>query len=195
MTPRVPLLVAVVVGCVGAAAPEKNSTEDYYPTKIGSTWHYKVGEQRAVMKVTSHQRRGDLTVLKVETSLAGSTDVLATEEIAHTPEGIVRISYNNEVGKTPVLLLKAGAKKGDTWVVKTEIAGSEIDGKFTAGEEKIQLGDTEYQCITSSGVFQVPEQIVGFKYWFHKGTGIVKLTMTSGDRVTVLELEKFEPGK
>src|SRR5215813_9054423 len=121
----------------------ETKTDDYYPTALGTTWHYKIGEKKATAKVADVTKEG---VAKIETIVDGTK--VAEEEIAHTPQGIERLSYGGEKSKTPVLIWKAGAKKGDQWKVDTELNGAPIKGTFTAGEEKVKVPAGEFECVT-----------------------------------------------
>src|SRR5262245_6509202 len=117
MTRRLHLLTPLVVLAFAATVfaaddPPKPSTEvkgtdNYYPINMGTTWHYKIGEKKAVAKVTDQKKEGNLTVATIETFVDGGSSPVATEQIAHAPEGIIRVSYNSEKPKTPVLILKA----------------------------------------------------------------------------------------
>src|SRR5438876_10788975 len=106
-----PLAVfAILVGPAALFADDANKpksevkSDDYYPTALGTTWHYKIGEKKATAKVAELSKEG---VAKIETTVDGNK--VADEEIAHTPEGIVRLSYGGEKSKSPVLIWKAGA--------------------------------------------------------------------------------------
>jgi len=170
----------------------ETKTDDYYPTAIGTTWHYKIGEKKATAKVADVTKEG---VAKIETTVDGNSSPVATEEIAHTPQGIERLSYMGEKSKTPVLIWKAGAKKGDTWKVDTELNGAPIKGTFTAGEEKVKVPAGEFECVTATGEFELLGKNAKFVYWFAKDKGVVKLQMTVEGQDILLELDKFEPGK
>jgi len=168
----------------------ETKTDNYYPTAIGTTWHYKIGEKKATAKVADVSKEG---VAKIETTVDGNK--VAEEEIAHAPEGIVRVSYAGEKSKTPVVIWKAGAKKGDKWEVKTELNGTPIEGTFTAGADKVKVPAGEFECVTATGDFKLLGKEAKFVYWFAKDKGIVKLQMTVEGQDIMLELEKFEPGK
>src|SRR5262245_18267183 len=165
-------------------------TDNYYPTALGTTWHYKIGEKKATAKVADVTKEG---VAKIETLVDGTK--VAEEEIAHTPQGIERLSYGGEKAKTPVLIWKAGGKKGDTWEVKTELTGSPSEGKFTAVGEKVKVPAGEFECVTATGEFKLLGKDANFVYWFAKDKGVVKLQMTVDGQDILLALEKFEAGK
>src|SRR5262245_10803197 len=77
-------------------AKSDTKTDNYYPTAIGTTWHYKIGEKKATAKVADVSKEG---VAKIETTVDGNK--VAEEEISHAAEGIVRLSYGGEKSKTP----------------------------------------------------------------------------------------------
>lgn len=198
LRPLTPLFALVFVAALSAqdankAKLETKGTDDYYPLAQGTTWTYKIGEKKATAKVIAHEKQGALTVAKIETTIDDKP--VAEEQVAHSPEGIVRLSYGGEKSKTPVLIWKAGAKKGESWDVKTEISGTAVEGKFTAGEEKIKVPAGEFECVTATGEFTIQGDTAKFVYWFAKDKGVVKLLMTFKGQDILLELEKFEPGK
>jgi hypothetical protein len=188
--------LVVLVGAAGLFADDANKpkaeskTDEYYPTALGTTWHYKIGEKKATAKVTELSKEG---VAKIVTTMDDKP--VAEEEVAHTPEGIARLSYGGEKSKTPVLIWKAGAKKGDKWEVKTDLNGTPIEGTFTAGEDKAKVPAGEFDCVTATGEFKLLGKDAKFIYWFAKDKGVVKLQMTVEGQDILLELEKFEPGK
>src|SRR5262245_12143963 len=93
LRPLTPLVVVICAAGLFADDTNKNNTEvkteDYYPLAAGTTWHYKIGEKKATVKVAEVSKEG---VAKLETTVDGAK--VADEEIAHTKEGIVRVSYN-----------------------------------------------------------------------------------------------------
>ncbi len=167
----------------------------YYPTKVGTTWTYKVGDKKVSTRVSRLEEKGAYDCAVVETLVDGN--VVATEHVAATKEGLYRVAFNGQEPKEPILFLKLPAKKGESWDVKTDAAGETIDGKFTEGEEEIRvpISQDKIKTVTSTGDFKINGQDAHFAYWINEKYGVVKQQLTIGAQEVVLELEKFEEGK
>lgn len=189
-------LVALVFTAIGFSvlgADEKVGESPYYPTKIGSTWTYRTANQKIVVRVAKHEKQGDLMCALVETVVNGQ--VAASEHIGITKEGIVRASYGGAVPERPLLFLKLTAKSGESWDIANKIGGMALTGKFTRGEEEVEVPGFKGKAVTSKGTFEAAGQNVSFHYWFAPGKGIVKLEMITGGQTVNMELESFQMGK
>src|SRR5437016_102592 len=58
------LLVALMPAAL--AADEKTEESDYYPLKLNSVWHYKVGDQKFRMKAVKSEDIGGKPTVRVE---------------------------------------------------------------------------------------------------------------------------------
>lgn len=183
----------LVLAC---AAPAQVKDDPYYPLKVGTTWHYRIGEKKLQTKVTKYEKVGDVMCARVETIIDGNP--MGVEHIALTPEGVARFQINGTKPDKPLVFLKLPPKKGDTWKVDTKIATESIKGEYKTDETTVKVpesGDKEYNAIQTVGDFDVNGQPAQFKYWFVKDKGIVKVLMVLGGADVLMELEKFEPGK
>lgn len=195
MTRLVPLaaLGAFLLATAPLQAQDKVGESPYFPTKIGSTWNYRIGDKKLTTKITKHEKQGDLMCALMETLVDGNS--VATENIAVTKDGLVRVAYNGQKPETPILFLKQDSKKGDSWPVDTKIGAETIKGKFTRGEEDVDVPGYKGKTVTSKGEFEINGQAATFMYWFAEKKGIVKLQMALSGQEILLELEKFEEGK
>jgi hypothetical protein len=165
----------------------------YYPTKVGSTWTYRVDGRTIVTRVTKHEKVGKHMCALVETLVDGK--VTATEHIAITKDEILRVSYNGQQPTVPVCFLKLKAKVGETWKVETTIGKESPKGSFTRGEEDIDVPAFKGKAITSDGSFETNGVKLNLTYWFAPGKGIVKQSMSTPDGKKInIELVKFEEG-
>src|SRR5437763_15343656 len=82
-----------------ARAEDKVGESPYYPTKIGSTWTYRLGDKKITAKVTKHEQKGGYMCALVESTIDGNP--AASEHIAVTKEGLVRTSYGGQVPDKP----------------------------------------------------------------------------------------------
>jgi len=172
---------------------DKVGESPYQPTAVGTTWTYKAADKKVVVKVVKHEKHGNTPCIKLDTLVDGN--VVATEQVAVSKEGITRLSYNGEAPSKPILFLKLPPKADESWVVESKIANDLIKGKFTAGVAKIKVPAGEFDTVTSKGEFDVNGQPASFMYWISPGKGIVKLHMNAGGNTVELELEKFEEGQ
>lgn len=207
-------LVACLLFAQGLAAQDKVGDSPYYPTKVGTTWHYRIGEKKVVVKVAKHEKFGDLPCARVETQIEGQ--VKAYEHIAVTKDGLVRVGYNGEVITPPVLFLKLPPNAGDSWPIDSRAGTSDakekkksdkekksdaeaVKGTYSLSKDKIKVPAGEFETLKTHGQVEITVNgmpMTGtFTRWFAEGKGIVKMeNMHAGSRIT-LELEKFEPGE
>src|SRR5262249_60738715 len=120
----------------------ETKTDDYYPTALGTTWHYKIGEKKATAKVADVTKEG---VAKIETIVDGTK--VAEEEIAHTPQGIERLSYGGGAAETTVPIWKGGGEKGEQWKGDTEVKEAASKGTCTPGGEKEKERPRGTECV------------------------------------------------
>jgi len=173
-----------------------------YPLKVGSKWHYRVGEdQKVVVKVAKAEEFKIVRNLgkdKVkEEKVAGFTLEMVSggrpalkEQVAVLPDGVYRLSSADKQITPPLCILKLPPKKGDTWQVDSTIGDVKVKGTFRTGEAV--LG--KLKCITS--VLQNGEtgsDKIVLEYYFAPGLGIVKQHVRVGNIESTMELEKYEP--
>jgi hypothetical protein len=188
------LCFALLANLNAPAQPNVESTaKGPFPLTVGSTWHYIMGDKKVTSKVVAEEKIGGLMCAKIESSLDGNPFV--TEHVAMTADGLVRTAYNGQQPDKPVLFLKHKGKKGDTWDIDVKIGAETAKGKFTAGEEEIEVPAGKFKVITSSGEFDINGQKIGFTYYYAEKVGMVKQVAQAGDMKVTLELEKFEPAK
>jgi hypothetical protein len=195
----------VVLAGFGAlhAKPDKQngtSSPNYYPLQVGNQWTYKVsvGDNSAVTvsRVAKMETfNGGPELARLEASI--SNNVVATEHLRQTDQGVFRYRNNGVEVMPPICLLKypvaikpkepmkwsnavkAGAEKGTTYSAEAVEESVEVPlGKFQAIRVEIKQGkgaDTTY--------------------WFVKDIGFVKQTVKAGDLSILMELEKFDRAK
>jgi hypothetical protein len=175
------------------AKTEKMEDNEYYPLKEGSVWHYKLGDAKFRLKSTKKEEFGGKQSWKLE--MLGEGDrTMSFEHVFPTKDGVTRLGFEGNEAKPPVVFLKA--KPGEKWTVDSTIGKEKLKGEFKSSEEKIKVGDKEYDTIVTSG-----DDIDGggmkfsFKTYFAKKVGMVKQTIKMSNQEVVIELEKYEEGK
>jgi hypothetical protein len=186
----VPLMLVVLAG--SPARSGEKAARDFYPLKEGTTWHYKVGENRFTLKAGKTEKVGKADAVRVELILLGKNT--SFEHVGVTSEGVVRYSFEGKKADPPVLFLKLPAKKGQTWKVESKIDGQLMKGTFTEGEEKVKVPAGDYNAITVTGKdMEVNGVKLNVTYYFAEKVGMVKQVLEMGGQKVIIELEKFDP--
>jgi len=194
------ILAGVLLAVALGRAQEISSP--YYPLKVGSKWHYRVGEdQKLLVQVAKAEEFKIVRSLgkdkAKEEKVAGFTLEMVSggrpalkEQVAILPDGVYRFSYAGKEVTPPLCILKLPPKKGDTWQVDSMIGDVKAKGTFRSGEAEIG----KLKCITS--VLQYGEtdsRKIVLEYYFAPGLGIVKQHVRVGNIESTMELEKYEP--
>jgi hypothetical protein len=184
------------------AAVETLKDSPYYPLQVGNTWHYRLGDNRYVMRVAKHEKVGDYMCARVEMLIDDKPT--AHEHIAVTADGIVRVAYDDRRAEPPILFLKVPPKKDETWKVdsfvgKTDkVPGEHVTGTFTEGEvAKLNEPSGSYENVitSTSQDLNANGQRLSFVYYFAKGVGMVKQEIDVAGQKVIVDLEKFESSK
>ena len=188
-----PLLLPLL----GVPAQEgKMPTSPYYPLQVGTTWHYKAGDNKFRMKVTRHENVGEVRCARVELFIDDKST--ASELIAVTGDGVYRYAFDGKEARPPVRFLKLPPKKGDAWKVDSEIGKDKekLQGTFKMGEEEVTVPAGKFKVVTSSAQDLDANNLkLSVTYYFAEKVGMVKQVIEVAGQRIVIELEKFEPGK
>jgi len=190
---------AFALALVTAAAPLARAADDakdspYYPLKVGTTWTYKVGDDRIVIKVAKTEKVGDEMTALLEATNAAKAKL--TENVAAKGDGVYRYSAEGKKIDPPVLILKLSPKKGNTWSVNSKVDGQTVAGNFVTNQADITVPAGKYKTFTAeSDDLEMGGNKVSVKYYFAKDVGMVKQVVKVGCKEVTLELEKFEAGK
>lgn len=189
-------LTALVFAADVASAQGKSSVgqSDYYPLAIGSRWEYVTKIGAIVTEVTKHEEIGGVMCARVEAKLGNGKT--SSEYIHIDKDGVYRYQASDQ-GISPALrFLSLPFKEGDSWKVESKTLGLTVKGTFSVTKGSITLGGVEYKdvLICNSDDFMISDKNVKHTYWFAKGVGIVKQTVTYGKHEMVLELKKYTPG-
>ncbi len=195
---RTVLFVAGVlfVICLPAAqsvAQDPPPATPYYPMKVGTTWQYRVGADKMTVKVTKHEKIGDLTCARVEAVFKGSTTV---EYVAVKADGVYRVKADDKEIKPALCFLRLPPGKEKSWKVNAEIDGTKIRGTFEAKDDPVTVPAGTFSAImVSSKDYTIGSRPMKLTYWFVEGKGIVKHQLEIDGFDLILELEQFTPGQ
>lgn len=180
-------------------AQNKLAETEYYPLRVGTTWHYKSGDGKIIVRVVKHEKVGDVLCARLETTRDGK--VVGTEHLAVTDEGVYRHDLTQpdangkmvtHTPKPPIRVLKLPPKKGDNWKVDTDLA----HGRFNIDESEVKVPAGTYQTIrVRSEDLEINGLKPTFTWHYAKNIGMVKQVMQEGNVTVEIVLEKFEAGK
>jgi hypothetical protein len=192
------LSFVLVIAGLTRAADEKMPSTPYYPLTVGTTWHYRVGENHFSLKVAKIEEIGDKKKIKcarIEYIVNGKPT--SFEHVGVTNDAVVRYTFEGKTADPPIPFLKLPPKNGATWNVESRVDGQLLKGTFTAGEEEattVLAG--KFKTVTVTGKnFDVNGVKMNLTYYFAEKVGMVKQVIEYAGQKAVFELERFEPAK
>jgi hypothetical protein len=189
-------LTLLLAWAAAAPAQDKMETTPYYPLAVGSSWEYKAGESKFTMKVTKHEKVGNVLCARVEMLIKDKP--VSFEHIAVSKDGVTRNSFEgNKEAQPPVLFLKLPPKKDESWKVDSKAGGESVKGTFkNTGEEDVKVPAGSYKAVVvTSQDLEANGIKMAVTYYFAKDVGMVKQIVEVAGQKVVVELEKYEPGK
>lgn len=180
----------VLVGSLQA----QPTTSPYFPTPEGVAWNYRLGEKKLTIRVAAHEKAGALACAKLET--VQNNGVIAVQQVAQTPAGIVRVSHNGEKVTPPLLFLKLPAAQGQSWDVDSKIespSGTDvIKGKFSSDKDDVKVPGGEFKkAIRVKGELTINGKPATMTSWYAEKVGMVRQIISMDGQEYLLELEKF----
>jgi hypothetical protein len=175
------------------AQPPKDA-EGYFPTKAGTTWKYKAGDQVVEVKVADKTVKfNNEECVKLETWVGGKE--VASELCALRADGVYRVKVKDDKIDPAIKMLQLPVKKGDSWKFNSKVGTQTVSGEYKVREdkEKVKIGDKEYEAVAVEGIeLDVAGTKATVKLWFAKDKGIVKLTYKIADAETTLEMTEVK---
>src|SRR5215469_1307595 len=138
---------ALLLALAGAGrAQDKMETTPYYPLAVGSTWEYKAGDNKFTLKVTRHEKVGNVLCARVEMFVKDKAQ--SFENVSVTKDGVYRNTFEGKEATPPVLFLKLPPKKDETWKVDSKVGGESVKGTFkNNGEEDVKVPAGSYKAV------------------------------------------------
>jgi hypothetical protein len=200
-----------------AQGQEKIESTPYYPLEVGNTWHYKVGENRYIVKVERLEKVGkagkEVLCYRLETIV--NKKVRSVEHLAVVKVGkkggkeLRRYMLDGKLAEPPITILKVPPKLGGKkWPIESVIGKQVIKGK--SGSAFFKPGDKEVVVTvpafagTSKKAFPVTSEglvVNGVElqitFYYVENVGMVKMMVKmplgkDKHKEVVFELEKFE---
>ena len=183
-----------------AAAPAADDFPQsaYYPMQIGATWHYKAGDSKFSVKVTTHEKVGTTMCARLETTQ--DDKVVGSEDVFVKDDGVYRLALDGKVIEPAVRLLKLPPKPGDFWPVDSKAEGKtgneRLQGTFKTGGEEVTVPAGKYTAVVvSCDDLDANGAKYSFSTDYVKDVGMVKQVIDAGGLKVTVELEKYEAGK
>jgi hypothetical protein len=203
----------------------KRYNEELYPLQRGARWYYRVIDLKApktpgipekadhvvitaeseqqfnIAKSVGQATKKELIVgYNLQVASVGKTAnqglKMLNEQVLVADDGVYKASGAGKTIEPPLRILKANARKGDSWECDSQSENAQLKGTFVADVEEVQVPAGQFQTLVVRGRdFQVGGQRMQVAYWFAPKVGIVKQHVQVGNHEVVLELEKYEPGR
>lgn len=194
-----PLTVLLLAATLPLGAPTDqppaDTVENLFPLAVGHTWTYKVFGQddRFVVRVVRQEMVGDQTCYRLEARMRDR--VVATEDVAFTPNGLARFRVDREDVTPPAPFLKRPGSSAVTWTVKYRLGDGRGSADFSAmpgPEMRVPAG--RFKTVYTRADLGPENGSRVMNAWYAPGVGLIKQTVSDGKRppYLVLELERFE---
>jgi len=195
------LALLCAAGAVYADNPEVGGGSLYYPVKVGAR---RVSQVRAgdrtieiVETVTQVEMKEGKHLVTVEAVHHTEQDRTTTDVYEVSDRGLSRVSGRQKEGE-PLLLLKVGAKEGESWTADQAGPGGAV-GKatYTMGKvEGVKVPAGTFKARRVDAEIKFGTRTTKLSYWFAAGVGSVKFEAGSGGVTTqTTVLKSFTPEK
>lgn len=175
-------------GAAAGAAQPPAAASNFFPSKKGTKWVYKVSENAIEVVADA----GGV----LDTMVSGKK--VASETIEAKADGIYRTKVNNVAIEPPVKIMALPADKDANWKVDSKLNGQAIKGEFKqkGAKEKTKVAAGEFDCVVVDGPdFEIAGAKCGIKYWFADGKYVVKMVYNIAGNEALLELKEFAEAK
>jgi hypothetical protein len=169
--------------------------DDFIPLKKGAKWIYKFSDKDVVQSVTGTEKIGTVDTFVVESDMSGQKERMW---IAPNAEGmwLHKVHSGDSVSELPkpAMLLKYPLKSGDTWESKIPTGDAIVEYAFeNAGEEEVTVPAGKYTAWKIKMRGKMGGVQFSGTYWYSKGVGLVKQSISSPGGEFRLELKEFKP--
>jgi len=202
------LLVCLGLASVALAASvlAQEVENPYFPTKVGTEWEYRDGNETVRVQVVGKEMRdvtkvdedGGEKTYKVTCAKLQMTNGARTQEeiIGVLGDGIYRFAAAGRDLTPPLQILKLPFRQGSTWEGLAKSEGLILKGAFTCKEEMVAVPAGEFRALhVACPDFDIGTKKMALDFWFAQDVGIVKQRFKTGSFEKVLELKRYKIGK
>jgi hypothetical protein len=181
-----------------ANAKAKGTSANYYPLKVGSTWHHQLdagnGQKiQLVSQIAGTDTIAGRELARLEVSANGQK-LPATDHLERTDGGVFRVRMGPLELAPPICLIKYPLKSGQTWGGEMKVSGKSVTVEGREGEaEDVQVPAGKYRAIPCTVVVSDGDAKSTNIFWFADGVGIVKQWSDLGNQSVTTELTRYEP--
>jgi hypothetical protein len=192
------ILILLLSSALALAAPTLKPARIYFPTTVGDTRVYessaegiKTSEQIEI--VESVEKKDDM-FLVTTIRMQGKTK-RPYMQMKVTEQGLTRVKTGTTMNSTPIIMLKVGARVGETWEHEVDA----VIGKYTCkiiAEEELEVPAGKFKTIRVDTVGILPTgKEVKLSHWFAPGIGPVKMITNTNGKDHTQVLKSFTSGK
>jgi hypothetical protein len=211
---------AALLSLLVLSAPALADDAEYFPTKIGMRWTYRIAGQsdRYFVTAVKEEKFGEQICVRFESRLrsrlflngpagigmAGSLAApiffseqpVGSEHAAVLRDGVHRFSFANQPIDPPICFLKSSLPKGESWKHEFKIGDVPASARY-----EIDFEDVTVPAGTVKGALVIRVETVDKKettkttVWYARGVGMIKQIIDLGEEKLMLELERVEAPK
>jgi hypothetical protein len=189
------LLVALATAGLGQAPLwAQAAPPNYYPLQEGNRWDFRstVNGQAGNMtfRIAKVEEIDGVKLARLEGVVQGQ--VVATEHLRTTAEGVFRHKTNGVDVMPPLQVLRFPIKDGETWKGNSTVGTEKLSTTCAVGKDEVTVPAGKFKTVTVKVTFEAAAIKGSTTYWFAEGTGMVKQAIDFPGTTIVLELEKVE---
>lgn len=186
--------LALVFLCVGfLKAGDKSPSSSYFPLVKGTTWIYRAGDNRFLIKVADVKTTGDTVRAKLE--LVVGDKAISFEDVGVTKDGLFRYTFETKEAKPPIKFLQLPYKKDSSWDVNSTVDNQPVKGVFKTSEEDVSVGAGKFPkaVVVTGKDIDANGVKLSITYYFADKVGMVKQVIELAGQKIVIELEEYRP--
>ena len=189
-----------LLDAVPPSAEQLRTERNLYPLAPGSKWEYTLREQsepatkiEVITEVVASETKDGRTTATLVAFAPG--EKARDEKVVSDERGVYRDGVSGLNADREFPIIKYPVRSGDTWTERVRIKDVDIEMTFVVGEAvDVRVPAGKFTAIPITTLAKMSGRDTRSKRWFVEGVGIVKETLTLGDRGYTRELKRFIPG-
>ncbi len=186
---RAVALLLIVTANLHAQTDVTKAPKNWYPIVKGHKWTYRTSGATLVQEVVAIEKIGKTECAKIAVKIGD--EVVSTEHIAVTKEGVFRHAIGGNRILPPVPVIKFPLKFNKAWEVKSSVQGQLVEGKMIAEKKPLEIGKkvfTDAILVQTVGTMKAAGQDIKMEMWFAPNIGMLKQVVTVGKISTTLTI-------